>query len=584
MRLPLDDIASPPAPLTPARPAPATTNPPTTNPPTPNPVPPDRSVLDALLLADGANAVSPAVRLQRIVDRLRALFGCEAVALLRLDGDWLRPVATAGLVRDALGRRFAVGQHPRLAAILARPQVTRIEHDSDLADPYDGLIIERVGEPLAVHDCMGVSLAVEGQPWGVLTLDALGDGRFDGEARDRLAALKPVVEVTLRLARLEDEVRALRLQAGTAHRAAPAPEAGDILGQSEGLVRLLHELQVVAETDLPVLLLGETGVGKELFAHRLHAVSTRRHKPMLHVNCAALPESLAESELFGHVRGAFSGAVADRPGRFEAAQGGTLFLDEVGELPLTVQAKLLRVLQNGEVQRLGADRTRRVDVRLVAATNRRLDELVREGSFRADLYHRLSVYPLLIPPLRERGADVLLLAGRYLELNRARLGLRSLRLSAAAEQALRTYGWPGNVRELEHVISRAALKAISRGARRSDIVTLEPALLDLDGLGVNPVGVPDAWTAEAGSAAAAAADAAGATGATGAATAAGAVATAGSPATRSLRDLVLATQREAIAAALARHHGGWAKAARELRMDASNLRKIAIRLGLKGGH
>ena len=243
---------------------------------------------------------------------------------------------------------------------------------------------------------------------------------------------------------------------------------------------------MVSDSELPILLLGETGVGKELFAHRVHRLSRRRAKPLVHVNCAALPESLAESELFGHAKGAFSGAVADRPGRFEAANGGTLFLDEVGELPLLVQAKLLRALQNGEIQRLGDDRPRRVDVRIVAATNRSLKDLVRDGDFRADLYHRLSVYPIAIPPLRERGNDVLLLAGRYLEQNRARLGLRSLRLALDAEEALRRYRWPGNVRELEHVISRAAIKAVSRGANRNHIVTLEASLLDLSGADLRP--------------------------------------------------------------------------------------------------
>ena len=178
----------------------------------------------------------------------------------------------------------------------------------------------------------------------------------------------------------------------------------------------------------------------------------------------------------------FQGAVNDRPGRFEAAEGGTLFLDEVGELPLSIQAKLLRTLQNGEIQRLGADQPRRVNVRVIAATNRSLRDHVRDGTFRADLYHRLSVYPVPIPPLRERGHDVLLLAGRFLELNRARLGLRSLRLSTQAEDALRHYRWPGNVRELEHVISRAALKAVIRGADRKADHDAGADMLDLDGV------------------------------------------------------------------------------------------------------
>ncbi len=514
---------------------------------------------DTALLADLATDLPQAIRLQRLMDYLRARFDCGAVALLQLEEEHLRPVAVVGLVPEALGRRFAISQHPRLAAILARREVTSFDHDSTLPDPYDGLLDSLVGEPLPVHDCMGVSLQVEGQPWGALTLDALR-GTFGAQARAALADCKVLVEAAVRISRLEREVHALRMAPharGADDERAPRGGDGemDIVGQSEPLSRLLHELQVVAGSDLPVLLLGETGVGKELFARLLHRQSKRRAKPLVHVNCAALPESLAESELFGHVRGAFSGAVADRPGRFEAAEGGTLFLDEVGELPLAVQAKLLRTLQNGEIQRLGADRPRRVDVRVIAATNRNLREQVRDGAFRADLYHRLSVYPVPIPPLRERGDDVLLLAGRFLELNRARLGLRSLRLSAGAQEALRRYRWPGNIRELEHVISRAALKALSRGVNRNDIVTLEAALLDLDASATPLAPAP----AEAQNSAAPVP-----------------AATEGP-----LREAVDACQRQCIADALARHGGNWAQAARALEVDASNLHKLARRLGIK---
>ena len=518
---------------------------------------------DALLaLCTDLGAELPqAVRLQRLVDLLRAQFACGAVALLRLEDERLRPVAVNGLVSDALGRRFAVAQHPRLAAILARHEVTCFEHDSQLPDPYDGLLDTLIGEPLPVHDCMGVALHLEGRPWGVLTLDALVTGTFSAAARARLARSVPLVEAVIRVARLEQELRTLRM-AATTPGAGLAGESGgplargagevEIVGESPALSRLLHELTVVAASELPVLLLGETGVGKELFARLLHQRSPRRTRPLVHVNCAALPESLAESELFGHVRGAFSGAVSDRPGRFEAAEGGTLFLDEVGELPLSVQAKLLRTLQNGEIQRLGADRPRSVDVRVVAATNRNLREQVASGAFRADLYHRLSVYPVPIPPLRERGNDVLLLAGRLLELNRARLGLRSLRLSPEAQAALRRYPWPGNVRELEHVISRAALKALSRGVDAAAIVTLEPGLLDLEAL-ETPRAAPRPGAAM--------------------------LVQQALPAT--LRDAVDACQRQAVMAALAREGGNWAGAARVLEVDASNLHKLARRLGLK---
>ena len=525
------------------------------------------SNLQLLLLTDLVADLPVAIRLQRLVGTLRAHFRCGAVALLQLDParEHLRPVAVDGLSRDALGRRFAVREQPRLAAILQRSGVTRFHHDSTLPDPYDGLIEARAGEPLPVHDCMGLALDVEGARWGTLTLDALEVGTFDQRAQEELAQLASLVEAAVRITRLEAEVRALRLSGGSSGAATQTRDDSEILGQSEGIARLLHELQVVAESDLPVLLLGETGVGKELFAHRLHRLSRRRARPLVHVNCAALPESLAESELFGHVRGAFSGAVGERAGRFEAAEGGTLFLDEVGELPLAIQAKLLRTLQNGEIQRLGADKPKRVNVRVIAATNRSLREQVALGAFRADLYHRLSVYPIPIPPLRERGNDLLLLSGRFLELNRSRLGLRSLRLSADAEEALRRYRWPGNVRELEHVISRAALKAVSRGADRRAIVTLEPDMLDLDDLalpgpaasaatanttaqGGAALSVPPPWQAMAGA---------------------------------RLSDIVDASQRAAIRQALDSHEQNWAAAARQLGLDASNLHKLARRLGLK---
>ncbi|MCB2003243.1 MAG: sigma 54-interacting transcriptional regulator, partial [Rhodoferax sp.] len=277
--------------------------------------------MELLLLADLVAELPQAVRLQRLVASLRAHFRCGAVALLQLEQGQLRPLAVDGLVQDALGRRFVVAEHPRLAAILARRGVTSFHHESDLPDPYDGLIDTHAGEPLPVHDCMGVSLQVEGQTWGVLTLDALQVGTFDAPAREALARHALIVEAAVRITRMEAEIRALRLSRGDAPVRGAEHEEGEILGHSEAITRLLHEIEVVADSELPVLLLGETGVGKELFAHRVHRLSRRRDRPLVHVNCAALPESLAESELFGHARGAFSGALSERPGRFDAAKG-----------------------------------------------------------------------------------------------------------------------------------------------------------------------------------------------------------------------------------------------------------------------
>lgn len=514
------------------------------------------TVTETLILTDLVTELPTAVRLQRLVNAVRVHFGCGAVGLLKAEGDSLRPLAVDGLAHETLGRRFLLAQHPRLSAILASREPVRFPPGSPLPDPYDGLLEQHLGEPLPVHDCMGISLFLNGSLWGALTLDALSGDVFGELARDQMMHMALVVEMVIRFSWLEEENR--RLRAGRIVQDASLPVSGgdgeiEIIGQSPQLLGLMHELDVVAESELPVLLLGETGVGKELFARHLHWASRRATGPLVQVNCAALPESLAESELFGHVKGAFSGAHGERAGRIEAAEGGTLFLDEVGELPLAVQAKLLRTLQNGEIQRLGADQPHKVDVRIVAATNRQLHDRVREGHFRADLYHRLSVYPVQIPPLRERGNDVLLLAGRFLEINRTRLGVRGLRLSPRAETALCTYTWPGNVRELEHVISRAALRAISRGADRSGIVTLEPELLALDQPDVellladsapSPDQMPGAVNVP-------------------------------------LKTAVEAYQRQLIRQALANCNGNWAHAARALGLDASNLHKLSRRLGLK---
>jgi anaerobic nitric oxide reductase transcription regulator len=510
-------------------------------------------MMDESLLADLATELPHTVRLQRLVHTLRQRFRCGAVVLLRQEDDSLLPVAATGLVREALGRRFVVARHPRLATILAQREPAWFEPGSRLPDPYDGLLEGQEDDPLPVHDCMGQSLYVEGRLWGALTLDALHVGTFDDAARSDLQRCTLLIETAIRITRLEHENRSLRLARSEVLEENVSLVEGELLGRSEAIRTLLQELQVVAESELPVLLLGETGVGKELFARWLHRHSPRRDQPLVHVNCAALPESLAESELFGHAKGAFSGATSERPGRFEAANGGTLFLDEVGELPLSVQAKLLRTLQNGEIQRLGTDQPRRVDVRIIAATNRNLQQSVRDGLFRADLYHRLSVYPAPIPPLRERGNDILLLAGHFLELNRTRLGLRSVRLSPATEQALLAYGWPGNVRELEHVISRAALRLLSRGAERGAILTLEPELLDLD----STILLPVIAAPKGGSVAL--------------------PATAPQP----LRVSMDACQRQAISQALEAANGSWAQAARLLELDASNLHKLARRLGMK---
>jgi transcriptional regulator with GAF, ATPase, and Fis domain len=244
----------------------------------------------------------------------------------------------------------------------------------------------------------------------------------------------------------------------------------EIVGRSPALRSALQEVSQVAATDATVLLLGETGTGKELFARAIHDRSSRRERPLVKVNCAAIPATLIESEFFGHERGAFTGATQRREGRFALADGGTIFLDEIGELPLELQGKLLRVLQEGEFEPVGGSRTRRVDVRVVAATNRDLEQAARQGAFREDLYYRLSVFPIRLPPLRERGEDVVLLASAIAEKLGRALGRNVAPLRAPDAAALREYAWPGNVRELRNVVERAIITSRDGRLRLDRIV------------------------------------------------------------------------------------------------------------------
>jgi PAS domain S-box-containing protein len=232
-----------------------------------------------------------------------------------------------------------------------------------------------------------------------------------------------------------------------------------ILGDSPALKKVLAQIEMVAPTNASVLILGESGTGKELVARAIHDRSPRKDAALVRVNCASVPRELFESEFFGHVRGAFTGAVRDRVGRFELANNGTLFLDEIGEVPLELQSKLLRVLQEGQFEKLGEDRTRTVDVRIIAATNRGLEDEVKAGRFRQDLYYRLSVFPIDLPPLRDRAEDIPTLARHFVEQSAHKLGAVAGRLTGSQMKELQDYDWPGNVRELQNVIERAVIRS-----------------------------------------------------------------------------------------------------------------------------
>ena len=261
----------------------------------------------------------------------------------------------------------------------------------------------------------------------------------------RLQARQKIRSLTVEAEYLREEIKEL--------------QSDEIVGQSEPLARVLRDIQEVAGTDANVLILGETGTGKELIARAIHRKSHRCEKPLIRVNCAAMPATLIESELFGHEQGAFTGATKKREGRFALADGGTIFLDEIGELPVELQVKLLRVLQEGEFEPVGSSRTQKVDVRVIAATNRDLKQATKEGKFREDLYYRLNVFPIELPPLREREDDISLLASTFTNKFAQRMGRLIEPLSEACIGRLKAYGWPGNVRELQNVIERAVITA-----------------------------------------------------------------------------------------------------------------------------
>jgi PAS domain S-box-containing protein len=356
-------------------------------------------------------------------------------------------------------RTYAIG---RQVADLLVPPALRDKHDRGLArfmaNPAADTPHKRI-ETIAMRSD-GKEIPIE---LAIAPIHLDGEPMFTGYIRDitsRKQAEEALRHAVAEVQRLKDRVEAdnlyLREELSEAHR------AGEIVGSSEAIRKVLRQVAQVAVTDMTVLILGETGTGKELVARAMHANSARRGRPLVKVNCSALPAELMESELFGHEKGAFTGAATKRIGRFELADGGTIFLDEIGDLALSLQAKLLRVLQEGEFERLGSSKTIRVNVRVITATNRDLSDAMRKEAFRSDLYYRLAVYPITIPPLRERKEDIRLLAESFLEEASRRLGRGFEAIPRRVLEALQRYDWPGNVRELQNVIERAAVTSTGR--------------------------------------------------------------------------------------------------------------------------
>ncbi len=453
--------------------------------------------MNSALLPAVMVAMAKAQELSIVLDTIvRGIAECEHVALARV---WLiAPGDVCGecafraecpnqdrclhLVASAGNPRFAGADYSRTDGAFRRFPLG-VRKIGRIATSGEGLFApglrgdeEWVAHPdwLAregVRTFAGQPLVYAGETLGVIALFDRGELRqtdfdwlrvFADHAAVSIANRRAFDEIARLRALLEEENHYLREEVND------AIGAGDLVGESPGLRKVQQQIRLVAGTDATVLIQGESGVGKELVARAIHEQSSRSKRALIRVNCGAVPESLFESEFFGHVRGAFTGALKDRLGRFELAGGGTLFLDEIGETPLAMQAKLLRVLQEGEFERVGDTRTRTVDVRVVAATNRDLKAEVDAGRFRQDLYYRLSVFPIEVPPLRERPDDLRALAAHFIERTARKLKRTPPRLGMAAVEQLLQHDWPGNVRELQNAVERAVIVS-GRGALQFDL-------------------------------------------------------------------------------------------------------------------
>ncbi|HEY0558101.1 MAG TPA: sigma 54-interacting transcriptional regulator [Thermoanaerobaculia bacterium] len=405
--------------------------------------------ISKLLLAEDDAERTPEVLLRRLVERCGAETGFVVV---REDGSYQQKFEVGGERerRSDLERRFSrtlVREAIATGELLYLPNLIE---DPRFGSGESGLMIGRC--------CVLVApLRYAGEVYGVVYLENRQEvDSFTPESRAFLAELAEIAGLFLKRASEGEELR--RRNRSLERDLFAQHDFEGIVTRDPRMIELLRVVAQVAAADAPILVLGETGTGKELIARALHVNSPRRGRPFVTVHCAALPGTLLESELFGHVAGAFTDAKRDRPGRLASAHGGTLFLDEVGEIPIEAQAKLLRFLQFGEIQRLGSDRTEKVDVRVVAATHRDLRQMAKDGRFREDLYFRLKVLDLTLPPLRDRRGDVPLLADHFLRRFWRRPGERP-RWTPRAERALQAHDYPGNVRELSHAIERVCLLA-----------------------------------------------------------------------------------------------------------------------------
>jgi transcriptional regulator with GAF, ATPase, and Fis domain len=404
--------------------------------------------------------LSPDKTLEIVLQSIGELIDYELAVVLGYDGeDRLKVRTTMGpLATERLaGYSISLAKRPDLVELLSVGKPKLFAEEEEHIDTYAEILDLPDG-----HSCLAAPLVADGRPIGLLTLDHRSCGVFSREILRFIDVISRLMAIALSRTEASEALRTKNARL-LAERNRLLDDTADafrnLVGSSPAWTSALDSLRLVAAADSPVLLLGETGTGKEESARAVHRLSARAEGPFVALNCSALPPALAESELFGHEKGSFTGAQGLRKGRFELADGGTLFLDELGDLPLEIQPKLLRALQEGSFERVGGEKSISVDVRIVAATHVDLSKAVSEGKFREDLFYRIAVFPIRLPPLAERGQDVLLLAELFAEKLRSRPGWGNLRFSPEALDLLAARPWPGNVRELRNVVERAAILA-----------------------------------------------------------------------------------------------------------------------------
>ena len=408
--------------------------------------------------------LSPHRTMGIVLDAINEIIPYELAVILSKEPDDSLKVrfARGPLATDKLKDfQIALKTHPDISKVMDIGKVKLVEEtkDPDHHDTYEGFVYMPTG-----HSCMLAPLRINGDTLGLMTLDHRQCDMFTPQRVHLANTLTKLIALALAQSMatdtLMDEKERLVYERNSL--------IGDInsivkglIGKSPAWQQVIEKIKLVAPTESHVMILGETGTGKEQTAKAVHALSKRSDKPFITLNCSALNTNLAESELFGHEKGAFTGAVSARRGRFELANGGILFLDEIGDLPPEIQPKLLRAIQEGTFERLGGEKTLRSDVRIICATNVNLEEKVKEGKFREDLFYRLNVFPITLPPLRQRRDDIYLLSNYFLDLLSGKFGYRNLKLSSEALKVLQENNWHGNVRELQNTLERAAI--LSRG-------------------------------------------------------------------------------------------------------------------------